>query len=55
MTVILELSRVGPFFASVPFDSAGSPPAMDLRWSFSAILSKTAISVWCLALHVTAP
>jgi len=54
MTVILELSRAGAFFASVSFDSAGSSPAGDLRWSFSAILSEAGISVCCSALHVTA-
>jgi len=56
MTVILELSRAGSFFMPVSSDSAGSPPAAgDLGWSFSAILSKTGISVCWSTLHVTTP
>jgi hypothetical protein len=55
MTVTLELSRAGVFVPPVFFDSAGSSlEAEGFRWSFSAILSRTAISVCCPALHVMA-
>ena len=56
MTVILESSKAGAFFASASDFADSSLEAAGLRLRFSAILSKagiTSVTVCCSDLHVT--